>query len=69
MVPCNYIHKEFNDVGDSVYEGCIADRQKQMDYLGNIKAVWFFNEESFNPSGWGGDTIERKSRFESQQID
>ena len=26
ILPCNYIHKEFGDTGDSISEDCIADK-------------------------------------------
>ena len=26
LVPCNYVHAEYGDVGDTIHEDCIADR-------------------------------------------
>ena len=48
MLPCNYVHTEFGDVGDSIAEECIADRDKQMEYLGNMRIIMLATEEVFN---------------------
>ena len=48
ILPCNYVHWEFGDVGDSVAAGCIADLEKQQNYLGNMKAIIYMSEQVFN---------------------
>ena len=43
VVPCNYVHAEYGKTGypylDTIPENCSHDKQKQMDYLGNMKMV------------------------------
>ena len=48
VVPCNYVHTEFGDIGDFVSEECIPDRDKQMEYLGNIKLIVYSTEQVFD---------------------
>ena len=48
LLPCNYIHTEFGDVGDSIHPECIADRQKQQEYLGTVKIVVLMDESVFD---------------------
>jgi len=43
LLPCNYIHAEFNDVGDTVHPDCIADEVAQQTYLGNMKSIIYID--------------------------
>ena len=36
LVPCNYVHAEFGDYGDTISPECIANHTAQMAYLGNF---------------------------------
>ena len=47
LLPCNYIHAEHGPTDDYITDGCITDRQQQMDYLSNMKLVILTDEESF----------------------
>lgn len=47
VVPCNYVHAEVTPTDDHVAEECIADREKQMEYLGNIRLVWLMTQNTF----------------------
>ena len=69
LVPCNYVHAEFGDVGDYVSEGCVEDLQKQADYLTNLKVIVYFSERSFSESMYEDKTITASSRFFTSQID
>ena len=51
--PCNYVHAEFGDVGDSVGEECIGDLEEQQNYLGNMKSIIYIDEEVFNQNEFG----------------
>ena len=44
LLPCNYIHVQFGDIGDSIHPDCIADRKQQEDYLGTLKIVVLMDE-------------------------
>ena len=44
LLPCNYIHTQFGDIGDSIHPDCIADRKQQEDYLGTLKIVVLMDE-------------------------
>ena len=39
LVPCNYVHKEISDVGDTVKEECKSDLASQIEYLGNLNVI------------------------------
>ena len=39
LLPCNYVHAEFGDIGDFVHEDCIANLTAQQEYLGNINII------------------------------
>lgn len=68
-MPCNYIHAEFGDVGDTMAEGCVEDLQSQSAYLTNMKVVMYFTDRSFSESAYEDETIEVQSRFITTQID
>ena len=36
FVPCNYLHEELGYTEDSVYKDCVADLDKQVEYLGPL---------------------------------
>ena len=48
IVPCNYVHTEFGDIGDTISAECIANHTAQMTYLGNMRLVVYMNEQIFN---------------------
>ena len=48
LVPCNYVHTQFGDSGDSIHPDCIADRKKQEEYLGTLKIVVLMDEQVLN---------------------
>ena len=39
LVPCNYVHAQMGPTDDYVAKECIADLDKQREYLGNLKVV------------------------------
>lgn len=47
LAPCNYLHREVEDIGAVVAEECIEDLKKQMDYLTNMKLVILTRETRF----------------------
>jgi len=51
---------------DSVTPDCIPEREKQMEYLGNMKAMVYMGEQIFNQNGYNEDTILKRSRFYTQ---
>ena len=63
LVPCNYIHREFGDIGDSIHEECEANLQKQMDYLGNMKVSMYVTDASFNREEYGDHSIKQQAKF------
>mmetsp|Transcript_43029 Transcript_43029/g.56948 ORF Transcript_43029/g.56948 Transcript_43029/m.56948 type:complete len:132 (+) Transcript_43029:358-753(+) len=48
LVPCNYLHAEFGPTGDTIAKECIADREAQMEYLTNMRVIYYTDIESFN---------------------
>ena len=47
LLPCNYVHKEFGDVGDTVHDECNSNHKEQMAYLGNMKVVVYVSDSNF----------------------
>ena len=43
-MPCNYIHSHLGWQGDSIDENCIADLERQQEYLGNINAMIYLTD-------------------------
>ena len=39
LLPCNYVHSDYGDIGDFVHKDCIANKRAQEEYLGNINAI------------------------------
>jgi len=48
---------------------CIADRDQQMAYLGNIRMVFLTTVQTFNQQEFGEAAIKQESRIFSQQVD
>ena len=63
LVPCNYVHAEIGPTDDKVAEECIADRDEQMKYLGNMRLVIYTTEQEFNQEEYGDEAIMSRSRF------
>ena len=69
LLPCNYVHTKFGDIGDSIHTECIADRKKQEEYLGTLKIVVLMDEQVFNIQKYGEESITTRSRIFSLQVD
>ena len=59
LLPCNYIHSEIGSTNDTVQEECLPDREKQMEYLGNINVKMYVSEANFVRDEFGARSIER----------
>ena len=69
LLPCNYVHAEFGDVGDSISDECIADQTEQINYLGNMRSVVYFSDAAFKQNQYGAASVKRTSKFFTQQTD
>jgi len=54
-MPCNGVHADVGDSGDSIHPECIADRKKQEDYLGNMKVIMLFTDSTFIQDVFDGE--------------
>ena len=54
---------------DFISEECIADRAKQIEYLGNMRIMNLVVEQVFNQREYGDDTISTRSRLWTRQVD
>ena len=68
VVPCNYVHAELGPTNDTIPDGCIADREKQMEYLGNMQIVVLTDDEFFEQQNFDV-TVQKRSRFYKKQAD
>ena len=47
LVPCNYLHTHLGYEGDTIAPECIADLDKQIEYLGPIEFLVYHTQETF----------------------
>ena len=61
MVPCNYKHAEFEEMSgeDTISDECIADFEKQAEYLGSINWLILHTEDVLRLTEFGDSAIER----------
>ena len=69
LVPCNYIHSEWGDIGDSVSDECIADLEKQKEFMGPLEVMILINNEKLNLFEYGDDSIKREALLARTQTD
>lgn len=63
FVPCNVL------VGpEEISDDCIADLEKQIEYLGPISLMTFANFERFDDFKFDNQAITRESKFTKVQI-
>ena len=67
MVPCNYLHPNYPE--DTIHPECIADLEAQKAYLGPLNWKIYHTQESFNPNGYGEETISKNSHLFNVQVD
>ena len=63
LLPCNYVHTQLGDIGDSVHPECIPDHQKQMDYLGNMLVSMYVTDAAFIKDEFDEASIQYLSKF------
>ena len=63
LVPCNYIHTKLGYTGDTIAEGCNANRTAQVEYLSNLKVRIFMSHQAFVQDRFGEETIMRETKF------
>lgn len=61
LVPCNYLHSHLGYRLDRIHEDCVADLDKQIEYLGSIDVLLYHTEELFMQKNYGEDTIVKNS--------
>ena len=63
MLPCNYIHIEFNKTAtsDTIAKECIANLTAQQEYMGSLELVFYANQDRFDPKGFYDDAIIHES--------
>ena len=69
LLPCNYIHQEYGDIGDTVSAECIADLDAQKEFLGPLEVLILTNNEKMNLLGYEDDTIKREALIARTQTD
>ena len=68
-VPCNYVHQYMGYKDDFIRDDCVADREKQIEYLGPLDLSVYFNSQNFNDKGYGEETIVKESHISHKQVD
>ena len=68
LVPCNYVHKEFGEVGDYVREECKSDLDSQINYLGNLNVIIAHTTQVFQLDGFGDESVINETQLKYQQV-
>lgn len=55
ITPCNYLHTHLGYEGDSIHPECIADLDKQKEYLGPIDLMLYFSEDYLSARSFDDD--------------
>ena len=53
LFPCNYIHQYMGYTGDSIHPECIGDLQEQINYIGSLDLLIYFNDEQLENNQYG----------------
>ena len=65
FLPCNVNLSSTNDQA----EGCVPDKDKQIEYLGPVSLVLMYNNVRMDPLGFNKDSLVYESRIDQIQID
>ena len=68
-MPCNIKLTAFGAEDDRIGPECQADLQKQIDYLGNMNMLVYFNTATFQQDEFGNQRIDRQSTIRNIQVD
>mmetsp|Transcript_2845 Transcript_2845/g.3879 ORF Transcript_2845/g.3879 Transcript_2845/m.3879 type:complete len:119 (+) Transcript_2845:131-487(+) len=63
FAPCNYLHNSYGWVDRPVPADCVADFDKMKEYMGNIQLTVLYNDEEFDQSKYGHESIHRSSKL------
>ena len=69
LTPCNYLHTHLGYKDDKIHPECVADLEKQIEYLGPLDFVLYHTEEVFVPNGFDEHSIRSQSVIWNQQVD
>ena len=69
MSPCNYIHHEMSEWGDTVNDECIPDLKQQLAYMGPLDVVIYMNSERFDQNEYDKAAIVKESVLLHKQVD
>ena len=58
MNPCNYLHTHIGYEGDTIDPECIADLEKQIEYLGPLDFMLYYTEGIFVQRSYGSESIQ-----------
>ena len=63
LVPCNYVHSYLGYEHDSIADGCIADREAQVEYLDNMKVRILMSQQNFLQDQYDDENIRNEVKF------
>jgi len=69
VMPCNMPLKFLGAEDDRIGEECVADLEKQIEYLGPMNMLVYFNQETFKQEEYGEARISRTSTIRNIQVD
>ena len=69
VVPCNARRTELAFLEEPIGEECVPDLQAQIDYLGAVQFMIYFNTERFDRTKYGAEAIVKESNIVTQQVD
>ena len=65
LTPCNILTSE----DDTIHPECIADLEKQIEYIGSPNVVMYYSQEIFHQDKYDDTTITQECFFSNVQID
>lgn len=69
LFPCNMRLGYFGADDDLIDSECVYDRDKQIEYLGPLNVLVYYNMESIIVNEFGDRRISRYSKLENIQVD
>ena len=66
LLPCNYIHTELGDIGDTIPQNCTANKIEQMEYLSNMKVSLLVTDSFFLKNEYDEKSVQRFSKIYSE---
>ena len=69
LLPCNHKLTTLGAKDDRIDENCVADLDKQIEWLGAINFLIYHNQETFREEEYGALKVDRHAELANIQTD